>query len=76
MRAPERNERLAAALLLLPALALSAEAEPLDEEFLEFLEEFGEEDDWAWFAQDDEDDDAVAKKTAAKPAPVENEVKP
>ena len=40
MHAPERNEGWAAALLLLPALASGAEAEALDEEFLEFLAEF------------------------------------
>lgn len=75
MHAPERNEGWAAALLLLPALASGAEAEALDEEFLEFLAEFDEDDDWAWFTQDEQDKDA-AKKTAAKPAPVEKKVKP
>lgn len=60
-----RRDSLGAAVaVLLPALALSAEAEALDEEFLEYLAEFEEDDDWNWFAQDDED-----KKTAAKPAP-------
>lgn len=70
MHAPERGERLAATLLLVPALALGAEPEPLDEEFLEFLAEFDEDDDWAWFTQDARDE-AAAKKTAAKPAPVD-----
>ena len=71
-----RRDRLgAAAVLLLPALAVSAEAEALDEEFLEFLAEFEKDDDWSWFAQDDEAA-AKEKKQAAKPAPAEEKVKP
>ena len=72
MHKRERIDRLGAlALLVIPALAVSAEPEPLDEAFLDYLAELeDEDDDWTWFAQDDDDEDA-----AKKPVP-ETKVKP
>jgi hypothetical protein len=72
MHRPEQLVRLSAlGLLLIPALAVSAEPEPLDEAFLDYLAELeDEDDDWTWFAQDDDDEDA-----AKKPVP-ETKVKP
>lgn len=44
----------------------AAESEQLDGEFLEYLAEFANaEDDWTWFASDD--DAEKAAKPAAKP---------
>jgi hypothetical protein len=71
---PAFSARSAAALViaLLPAWLKAAEPEALDEEFLEYLAEFEDEDDiWAWLAQDDDE-------KAAKPVPAvrQDEVKP
>jgi hypothetical protein len=51
---------------LLATAVRAAESEQLDEEFLEYLAEFANaEDDWTWFASDD--DEEKAAKPAAKP---------
>ena len=53
------------AMIAVPILAAAAEPEVLDEDFLEYLAEFdNEEDDWSWF--DAEDKAAVLKKAASQ----------
>jgi hypothetical protein len=75
---PALSARSAAALAIamLPAWLKAAEPEALDEEFLEYLAEFEDEDDiWAWLAQ--ENDEKKAKpEPAVKPAARHDEVKP
>ena len=51
--------------IVMPILAAAAEPEVLDEDFLEYLAEFdNEEDDWSWF--DVEDKAAELKKAASQ----------
>ena len=51
--------------IVVPILAAAAEPEVLDEDFLEYLAEFdNEEDDWSWF--DAEDKAAQLKKAASQ----------
>lgn len=52
---------------LMASAAVAAEPEQLDEEFLEYLAEFAnEEDDWTWFASDEEAPAAKAQPAAGK----------
>lgn len=48
---------------------MSDETESLDEDFLNYLAEFEDsDDDWSWFSDEVDDEDAAAKEKAAKAA--------
>jgi hypothetical protein len=88
MRAPETTARTAdhesnlesAALITLiglPALAHAAEPEVLDEDFLEYLAEFDdEEDDWSWFDGEEKASDRTTSSDAERSATSHEKVEP
>ena len=64
------------ALGALPVIAASAEDAALEEDFLDYLAEFDDEDDWSWFDSSDDGSESKPKEpapakstTAEKPTP-------
>jgi hypothetical protein len=83
MRVPETThdasvESLALiALVASPALAHAAEPEVLDEDFLEYLAEFDdEEDDWSWFDGEEKASDRTTSSDAERSATSHEKVEP